>query len=114
ADGYGIKIHVRNRRLVVEDGFGDERRRREFHKATGKLRRLVLLGHTGYLSLEAIRWLDDIGAAIVHIDKDGKQLLSSRSLGKDHAGLRRAQATLDDDLRLEVARFVLSRKIAGH
>src|SRR5438105_13190025 len=82
ADGYGIKIRVWHRQLVIEDGFGRDRRRRTFARATSKLRRLVLLGHTGYVTLEAINWLDGIGAALVQIDKDGRLLLTSSGVGR--------------------------------
>jgi CRISPR-associated endonuclease Cas1 len=114
ADGYGIKIRVWHRQLIIEDGFGRGRRRRTFARATSKLRRLVLLGHTGYVTLEAINWLDGIGAALVQIDKDGKLLLTSSVVGRDHAGLRRAQArAAGTEAGLEMARRLLVRKLAG-
>jgi CRISPR-associated endonuclease Cas1 len=114
ADGYGIKIHVWRRQLVIEDGFGRDRRRRTYARATARLRRLVLLGHTGYVTLEAINWLDGIGAALVQVDKDGRLVLTSSGVGRDHAGLRRAQARAAGiEAGLEIARRLLVRKLAG-
>jgi CRISPR/Cas system-associated endonuclease Cas1 len=114
ADGYGIKIRVWHRQLIVEDGFGRDRRRRTFARATSRLRRLVLLGHTGYVTLEAINWLNGIGAALVQIDKDGRLLLTSSVVGRDHAGLRRAQArAAGTEAGLEISRRLLVRKLAG-
>jgi len=91
-DGYGIKIRVDKRHLVVSDGVGNHRREARFHKATHKLDRLVILGHTGYITLEAIRWLTDAGIGIIHLDANGHRLGTSTDLGLNHPALRRAQA----------------------
>ena len=50
--GYGLDIRVWRGRLRVADGAGHDRREAIVHRATGRLRRLVVLGHTGSLSLE--------------------------------------------------------------
>jgi hypothetical protein len=52
----------------------------------------VFLGHTGYLSLDALRWLADVGIAWIHLDPDGRVLSTSASLGLNDPRLRRAQA----------------------
>ena len=92
AHGYGIKIHVDRRHLVVEDGIGRNRQTRRFHRAGTKLNRLVLIGHTGYITLDALRWLRDVNAALVHIDADGRLLTTSVVFGPTLPPLRRAQA----------------------
>jgi CRISPR/Cas system-associated endonuclease Cas1 len=69
--GYGVIVSVERGHLVVRDGVADERREGRLHRALGRLKRLVILGHTGTITLEAIRWLHDVGAAIVQIDRDG-------------------------------------------
>ena len=96
AYGYGIKIHVYRRHLVIEDGIAEGRRSRRYHRAASKLRRLVLIGRTGYITLEAIRWLHDVGAALVHIDADGQLLTTSTLRGRNLPALRRAQALAAD------------------
>ena len=48
-----------------------ERREGLLSRATAKLKRVVVLGHTGLITLEALRWIHDVGAAFVHIDADG-------------------------------------------
>jgi hypothetical protein len=65
AAGYGLRIHVEHGHLVVEDGVAGELRRARFRRATSNLSRLVVIGHTGTVSLEALRWLNDTGAAFV-------------------------------------------------
>ena len=114
ADGHGIKIRVDKRHLVVEDGIGRSRRERRFHKVTADLKRLVILGTTGYVSLEAVRWLADAKIPMIHIDPQGRLLTVSQPMGSDRAALRRAQAwALTNTTGLDVARYLLDRKLEG-
>ena len=113
-DGHGIKIRVDKRHLVVEDGIGRSRRERRFHKATTNLKRLVILGTTGYMSLEAVRWLADASIPMVHVDPEGRLLTASQPMGSDRAALRRAQAwALTNEVGLDVVRYLLDRKLEG-
>ena len=48
-EGYGVRIRVKRGHLIVEDGFGAERRERVFARATHGLSRLVVLGHEGFV-----------------------------------------------------------------
>ena len=113
-DGYGIKLRVERGRLVVSDGLGPYRREAHFSRATSGLRRLVLLGHTGFVTLEAIRWLSDVGVAIDHLDPDGRTLLASAGMGRDDPRLRRAQArAIDTPLGDDIARRLIAEKIAA-
>jgi len=114
ARGYGLKIHVHHGHLIVEDGVGRDRQTRRYHRATRELQRLVVLGHSGYITLEALRWLTDTNAALVHLDADGRLLQTSVASGPDLAGLRRAQAlAATSDVGLDLARTVLAQKVAG-
>jgi CRISPR-associated endonuclease Cas1 len=113
AHGYGLKVRVENRHLTVEDGFGRQRRTRRYHR-TNKLRRLVLIGRSGYVTLDALRWLHDTGAAFVHLDTNGELIACSVASGPDLAGLRRAEAlAADGPAGLEIARTVLTAKVDG-
>ena len=74
----------------------------------------MVIGHTGYITLEALRWVHDIGAALVHIDGDGKLITTSTATGPGHAALRRAQALAATNAAgVEVARQLLRSKVAG-
>jgi CRISPR-associated endonuclease Cas1 len=74
---------------------------------------LLVLGGSGSLSLEAIRWLTDVGGALVCIDRDSKLLLTSAA-SKSEAKLRRAQALATfNDTGLRVARTLLVAKLQG-
>ncbi len=114
ADGYGIRLRVERGRLVVSDGFGPQRREGRFARATSGLRRLVLLGHTGFVTLGAIRWLADVGVGWSHLDPDGRVLATSAGYGVDHPPLRRAQAlAYGTPAGNAIARDLLERKLDG-
>ncbi|MGI8557663.1 MAG: CRISPR-associated endonuclease Cas1 [Solirubrobacteraceae bacterium] len=114
AHGYGLKISVHRGHLIVHDGIGRNRRTRRYHRVTSKLGRLILIGHTGYVTLEALRWLHDIGAGLIHIDSDGRLITTSAAAGPGHASLRRAQAlAATSPSGVEIARELLQTKVAG-
>jgi CRISPR-associated endonuclease Cas1 len=114
ADGYGIKVTVRNGRLVVSDGIGRDRRESRFSRATCGIKRVVVLGGTGYVTLEAVRWLADIGACLVQVDRDGRLLGVAATSGRDDARLRRAQALAGTNaVGSGIARYLLRWKVEG-
>jgi len=113
-DGYGVEIRVGRGHLVVADGIGRTRRASRLARATSGLRRLVLLGHTGFITLDAVRWLEDVGAQFIHLGSDGQVLLTSGSYGLDDPRLRRAQAVaFGTPHGNEIARSILRRKLDG-
>lgn len=113
ADGRGVRVTVDRGHLVVADGLGRHRRERRFPRAERSVRRLVVLGRSGFVTLEAVRWCEAVGVALVVLD-DGEALLASASTGVDDARLRRAQATAwGSDVGLAVAIELLGRKITA-
>src|SRR5437773_1950913 len=90
--GYGLRVAVDRGHLAVADGICDQRRSDRLARATAGLKRLVLLGHTGFITLDALRWLRDVGAAFVQIDADGEVIAAWGPAGLDDPRLRRAQA----------------------
>jgi CRISPR-associated endonuclease Cas1 len=112
--GYGLSVRVWRGRLRIADGIGRDRREGLVHRATGKLRRLVVLGHTGSVSLEAVRWLADVGAGYLQVDADGRVLAAFGPQGADRPGLRRAQArALDTPVGDGIARRLIAEKVAA-
>lgn len=91
-DGYGIRLQVERGRLVISDGAGPQRRESRFVRATCPIRRLVVVGHTGFFTLDALRWLSDVGVGFMHLDRDGRVLETSANFGSNDSRLRRAQA----------------------
>jgi CRISPR-associated endonuclease Cas1 len=111
--GYGIRVAVDRRHLCVADGIGRQRREGRFAKATSRIKRLVVMAQTGFVTLEALRWLHDAKAAFIQLDHDASILTASIS-GLDDARLRRAQALLPNtEHRLAIARELLEAKIRG-
>jgi len=113
-DGYGLRIAVERRHLQMSDGICDERRSGRLSRATAGLKRLVVLGHTGFVTLEALRWLREIGASFIQIDADGQVVVASGPAGLDDARLRRSQALgPSNGVGMKVARELVRRKLEG-
>jgi CRISP-associated protein Cas1 len=114
-DGFGVALRVLNRgKLRVEDGIGRQRRSLTLDRAGCGLERLVLIGHAGYVTLEALSWLRAIGAALVQIGRDGEVLAHSVPFGYDGHPIRRAQAlAVTNGLDLAIARELIAGKLNG-
>lgn len=112
--GYGIKVGVGRGHLVVSDGIGNKRRRGRFSRAARDIQRLVVIGHTGTISFDALRWLHDTGAAVVQIDSDGQVIVASGPSGLNDARLRRMQALAAfTDAGIEIACDLIRQKLQG-
>ena len=119
AEGWGTRLFVQHGLLILEDEQGqDPGRRAVIPRARAKGLRIVLLGRAGTISVEALRWIADAGATFALIDAAaGRIVCSSAAVGLDDARLRRAQALAGvppSPIGLEVARYLIGSKIAGH
>jgi CRISPR-associated endonuclease Cas1 len=113
--GYGICVAVERKHLVVSDGVCDERRQGRFSKAIDRIRRLVIIGHSGTVTLEALRWLHDVDAAFVQIDADGRLIVATGPARHPGPHLLRAQAlATTNGTGIEIARNLLRDKVRGH
>jgi CRISPR-associated endonuclease Cas1 len=112
--GYGIKAHVDKGHLILEDGIGAIRKRGRFARVGHGLRRLVVIGSDGMVSLAALRWLSDQGAALAILERDGKVLTVTGPVRPSDARLRRAQALASHaGADVVIARELISQKLAG-
>ncbi len=112
--GYGLRIAVERGHLVVNDGIADERRTLRFSRVAPGFRRLVVIGHTGSISLDALRWIHDVGAAFVQLDSDGQLIAVGGAAGVRDPRVCRGQARArDTGLDLAVARYLLATKVRG-
>lgn len=115
ADGYGVRVHVRDGHLIVDDGLGDHRRTRRLTRSQRTVKRLVVLSRTGNLTLDAIRWCTDTGITLVCARHDGTLDLIATPDHHHDARLRRAQAlATTTDVGLGIARDLITAKIDGH
>ena len=112
--GYGIRVAVERGHLCVEDGVGTHRRTATFPRATRDLRRLVVLGHSGTISFDALQWITDVGAAFVQIDSDGRVLTAAGPTGLRDSRLRRNQAqAVENGMGLAIAKKLVHQKLTG-
>jgi CRISPR-associated endonuclease Cas1 len=112
--GYGIGIRVNRGHLVATDGIGANRRHFRLPRVGHGLKRLVIIGSDGMISLAALRWLADQNAAFVMLERNGKVLATTGPVRPSDAKLRRAQAlAAQSGADLTIARELISRKLAG-
>ncbi len=113
-NGYGIRVQVNAGHLLLHDGNADERRTIRLPRVNHGLKRLVMIGSNGFITLEALRWLADQGAAFVMLDRRGKVLTVTGPVAPSDSKLRRAQAlALGNGTALKISKELISQKLAG-
>lgn len=112
--GFGIRVYVERGHLTIEDGIGADRRKARLPKVGHDLRRLVVIGSDGFVSLSALRWLADQDTAFAMLERDGSVLAVTGPVCPSDARLRRAQALAHHSgTALSIARELISRKLVG-
>jgi len=112
--GYGIQVCVNRGHLLLEDGIGPERRYFRLPRVGHGLKRLVVIGSDGMVSLAALRWLADQDASFVMLERNGKVLAVTGPVRSSDAKLRRAQATANSSgAALRISRELISQKLAA-
>ena len=112
--GYGIAVNVDRGHLVVKDGIGPDRSEGRFARVGHRLRRLIVIGSDGFVSLAALRWLADQNAAFVMLERDGSVLATTGPVRSSDARLRRAQSLAGQSgAALQIARELITQKLAG-
>lgn len=110
--GYGIKAYVDRGHLILDDGVGPDRRCARLPRVGHGLRRLVVIGSDGMVSLAALRWLADQDAAFVMLDRNGSVLVTTGPVRPSDARLRRAQSLAPDSgAALKIAIELIRQKL---
>ncbi len=91
--GYGIQVRVDRGHLVLHDGIGPNRRYARLPRIGHGLKRLVVIGSDGMISLAALRWLSDQDAAFTMLERDGKVLAVTGPVRPSDANFADAQGT---------------------
>ncbi len=113
-NGFGIRVEVNAGHLLLHDGIADERRTIRLPRVNHGLKRLVMIGSDGFITLEALRWLADQGAAFVMLDRRGKVLAVTGPVSPSDAKLRRSQSlALGNGTALRISKELISQKLAG-
>ncbi len=112
--GYGIKINVDRGHLIFEDGLGADRRQARLPRIGHSLKRLVCIADDGFVTLSALKWLSDVGASFVLLDRLGKIQLVTGPPSSSDARLRRAQALAwQNGTGLRISRELINAKLEG-
>jgi CRISPR-associated protein Cas1 len=112
--GYNIQVRVDRGHLLIDDGIASDRRRFRLPRVGHGLKRLVVIGADGMVSLAALRWLADQNASFAMLERDGTVLATTGPVRASDARLRRAQALASQsDTALVIARELIDKKLAG-
>jgi len=112
--GYGLRLAVERGRLMAEDGVGTTRRKGQFARVGSGLKRIVVVGHSGTVSLDALQWMRGINAPFIHINNDGELVSVGLAPQPNDVRLRRCQALATFFSQgVEVARYLLVTKVEG-
>lgn len=106
ADGSNVKVTVRNGCLSVVDGPPGQQRARMLARVPREVTRLIILARRGYISLEALRWVNDCRMSVTHLAED-----ITMTSGSHEGDWRLAKAQLDPPLAL--AHYLIGEKIRG-
>jgi CRISPR-associated endonuclease Cas1 len=112
--GFGLRLQVQNGHLIAEWGIGEERHHVRLPRVNRNLRRVIVVGSDGFATFDAIRWITDIGASLVFLDRRGKLLFASGPTAPSDARLRRAQSlAIGNGVGGEISRSLISAKLQG-
>jgi CRISPR-associated protein Cas1 len=100
--------------LQVEDGIGPERHKFRLPRVNHRLKRLVCIADDGFITLSALRWLSEVGASFVMLDRLGKVRVVTGPISSSESRLRRAQAlALGNGMAVKIASELISVKLSG-
>jgi CRISPR-associated protein Cas1 len=112
--GYRIQVRVDKGHLILGDGIGASRRHGRFPRVGHGLRRLVVVGSEGVVSLAALRWLADQKMSFVMLERDGSVLATTGPARSSDSRLRRAQSLAHaSGAALRITRELIRQKLTG-
>jgi CRISPR-associated endonuclease Cas1 len=112
--GYPISLNVEHGQLILQDGVGPRRRRSRFARVGHTLRRVVVIGAEGFVSLAALKWMQNQNVTFLMLERNGKVLATCGPVSSSDVRLRRAQATAHQTgIALAIARELIDKKLHG-
>jgi CRISP-associated protein Cas1 len=111
SSGPGASLRVAQNHLLAKDG-GTELK---FRRAACPVSRVVVVRSEGFITIPAMRWLHEVGAALVVLQYDGTPIVTSMPRVITPAALRRTLALTSIETRLgkAIAGSLIKAKIAG-
>ncbi len=112
--GFGIKVRIQSGHLEIEDGVGLNRRKFRLPRVGHGLKRLVLIGSDGFVTLAALEWLASQRIAFVTLERSGTVQCVTGPVRPSDAKLRRSQAlAFGNEAGLEICRALIDAKLRG-
>jgi len=112
--GFGIKVRMQSGHLEIEDGIGPDRRKVRLARVGHGLKRVVCISDDGFTTLAALKWIADVGASFVMLNRTGRVLFTTGPMASSDVRLRRAQALAHSSgAALRIARELIDQKLAG-
>ncbi|MGI8309034.1 CRISPR-associated endonuclease Cas1 [Saccharopolyspora hattusasensis] len=124
-DGHGISITTKKGELVIKDGMCGRGRTRTIARKDRHVRRIVVIGHTGHISIDAMNWIHGVSVtprgqrrtdpiSLVVVNPEG-ELMSTSAQSMRDTKLHRAQACVrDTPVALDITKHLLATKFVGH
>src|SRR5580765_5459336 len=110
----GVRLQIQNGQLCAEWGIGRDRQSICLPRVNRNLKRIVIIGSSGFATFDAIRWVSDIDASLTFLDGRGKLLFASTPTAPSDVRLRRAQClAMENCTALKISRELISQKIDG-
>ena len=113
--GFGLRLQIQNGHLCADWGVGRDRHSVRLPRVNhNSLKRVIVVGNGGFATFDAIRWITDIGASLIFLDRRGKLLFASTPTAPSDVRLRRSQClALENGTALKVCRQIIFQKIDG-
>ena len=112
--GHNIQVRVDRGHLLLFDGIGPKRRFARLPRVGHGLKRLVVIGSEGMVSLAALRWLSDEDVSFSMLERNGKVLAVTGPVCPSDAKLRRFQGLAHSTgTALCIARELISQKLTA-
>src|SRR5207247_5414479 len=112
--GYGIRVRMQDGHLEIEDGIGPERYKFRLPRVNHQLKRLVCISEDGFITLSALKWLSDVGASFVMLDRLGKVRVVTGPASPSDVRIRRSQALANTNGKaVSISKELISAKLAG-
>jgi hypothetical protein len=90
--GFGVGVRIQSGHLEIEYGVGRNRYALRLPRVGHGLKRLVCLSEDGFVTLSALKWLSDVGASLLMLDRMGKVLFVTGPTASSDSRLRHAQS----------------------
>jgi CRISPR-associated endonuclease Cas1 len=112
--GFGLRLQMQNGHLYAQWGIGEDRYSVSLPRVHRNLKRVVIVGSDGIATFASMRWIADIGASLIFLDRRGKLLFVSAPTASSDVRLRRAQSlALGNGTALRISRELISQKLDG-